>query len=102
LERGKAVGAYDKPRAKTRLQVLTHSLLHSRGFLKGNEELGDAEKISDGLHTDISPEIYREVLLMYLTEREAIAKRVETKLDCILLPMVVTPFHQTIHVLTYF
>jgi hypothetical protein len=56
-----------------------------------NEELGSVEKLPDRLHTDIGLELYREALLMDPAEREAIAKRVKVKLDCILLPMVNHP-----------
>jgi hypothetical protein len=59
-----------------------------------NEELGEVEKLPDGLHADIGLELYREALLMDPAEREAIAKRVKTKLDCILLQVN----HRTHHI----
>ena len=48
----------------------------------------DMHKLSDCMHTDIGFELYREALLMDPAEREAIARRVKMKLDCILMPMV--------------
>lgn len=48
----------------------------------------DMHKLPDGMHADIGLELYREALLMDPAEREAIARRVKMKLDCILMPMV--------------
>ena len=41
-----------------------------------------------GRHVDTAYKLYKESLLMHSTEREQIAKRVKTKLDYILLPLV--------------
>lgn len=41
-----------------------------------------------GSHVDAVHQLYKESLLMNPAEREQIAKRVKTKLDCILLPLV--------------
>lgn len=52
------------------------------------QEVGEMEKLPDTLHTDIGLELYKQSLEMDPTERDAIAKRVKMKLDCILMPLV--------------
>jgi hypothetical protein len=52
------------------------------------QDVDDITKLPDALHTDIGLELYKESLAMDPTERDAIAKRVKMKLDCILMPVV--------------
>jgi hypothetical protein len=56
--------------------------------ISSTQELGDMEKLPNSLHNDIGLELYKQSLEIDPAKRDAIAKHIKMKLDCILMSLV--------------